>query len=110
MPPTTSTLSLTLVAAVLAVAGTASARSIEAPADTTLREASVPAMTLMMTDDPEGPPCGDLDGDGAIGLSDLLIVLETFGTDDLSGDVNQSGQVNFADIVLLLVQWGGTCA
>ncbi len=73
-----------------------------------------PAATLLddAPGDPEpnGPPCADVDGNGIVGFPDLLIVLESFQSGDLAGDVNMSGGIEFADIVLTLVQWGGSCS
>ncbi len=54
---------------------------------------------------PSGP-CfteGDFDGDGAIGLSDFLELLEQFGcTNCPGGDLNDDGVVNVQDILLFL--------
>jgi hypothetical protein len=51
----------------------------------------------------------DIDADGVIGFSDLLVVLATWGTDpggppDFDGD----GIVGFDDLLVLLAEWG-TC-
>jgi hypothetical protein len=59
-------------------------------------------------------PClcaGDFDDDGAIGFTDLLVLLAAWGPcggacpEDLGGD----GTVGFADLIVLLAAWGG-CA
>ncbi|MBI1302230.1 MAG: hypothetical protein GC172_00300 [Phycisphaera sp.] len=52
-----------------------------------------------------GAPCpADLDGDGAIGASDLATLLAAWGTDgaDLSGD----GLTDAGDLATLLASWG----
>jgi hypothetical protein len=65
----------------------------------------------------DGPPAGrvviiagnavddpaDLDGDGIVGVADLLIVLATWGTP--AGDVNGDGTTDLADLLLVLVAW-----
>jgi hypothetical protein len=55
-----------------------------------------------------GPTCdGDVDGDGAVGIGDLLMLLAAWGTDpggppDLDGD----GVVGINDLLALLKSWG----
>jgi hypothetical protein len=60
---------------------------------------------------PAGDVLGDLDGDGVVGLSDLLILLSAWGAcppppaecpADLSGD----SSVGLADLLILLSAWG----
>jgi hypothetical protein len=51
---------------------------------------------------------GDLDGDRAVDLPDLLILLTGYGTDD-SGDLNCDGLTNQADLGALLANWGESC-
>ncbi|MEL7066146.1 MAG: hypothetical protein AAGK24_01815, partial [Planctomycetota bacterium] len=53
---------------------------------------------------PPGPP-EDLNGDGMVGLFDVLIVLSNWGTGDV-GDVNGDGAVEFNDLVAILAAWG----
>ena len=58
-----------------------------------------------------GEAFGDIDGDGEIGVSDLIELLGQFGdisnTDDLlSGDFNEDGVVNIADILMFLASFG----
>ncbi|MBL0921839.1 MAG: S8 family serine peptidase [Phycisphaerales bacterium] len=53
----------------------------------------------------------DVDGDGAVGFSDLNLLLGSFGLngDGLPGDVNGDGVVNFFDLNLLLGAYGVGC-
>ncbi|MEE8155274.1 MAG: integrin alpha, partial [Phycisphaerales bacterium] len=59
-----------------------------------------------------GPPAipGDLDGDGSVGASDLLILLVNWGRcadcDDCPADLNHDCSVGAADLLILLVNWG----
>ena len=59
-------------------------------------------------DECEPPPCPwDLDGDGAVGFTDLGALLNDWGTDpggppDFDGD----GSVGFTDLGVLLTHWG----
>ncbi len=56
------------------------------------------------------PVFGDLDGDGHVGASDLLILLVSWGPcadcDDCPADLNGDCSVGAADLLLLLVNWG----
>lgn len=59
----------------------------------------------LMARHPNGPT-GDLDGDGLVGIDDLLIVLAAFGPcpgcdEDLDGD----GAVTVSEVLLLISQW-----
>ena len=47
----------------------------------------------------------DLNGDGIVGLSDILIVLSNWGL-GREGDVNGDGAVEFIDLVAILAAWG----
>ena len=53
---------------------------------------------------------GDLDGDGMVGLSDLVILLANWGPcadcDDCPADLNDDCAVGMADLLLLLGNWG----
>ncbi|MEP0847854.1 MAG: hypothetical protein HRF50_13675 [Phycisphaerae bacterium] len=55
---------------------------------------------------------GDIDGDGAIGLSDLSALLTNFGLSGagLEGDIDADGNVDLADLSALLTVFGGACA
>ena len=55
---------------------------------------------------------GDLDGDGAINLADLQLLLSGYGDTDATyagGDLDGSGTVDLADLQLLLSAYGQTC-
>ena len=53
---------------------------------------------------------GDLDGDGQVGASDLLILLANWGPcppkGDCPADLNDDGSVGAADLLILLSNWG----
>ncbi|MCP4758104.1 MAG: hypothetical protein GY876_01405 [Planctomycetes bacterium] len=54
-------------------------------------------------------PCGcqgDLDGDGEVGVNDILAVLEGWGGDGDGGDVNGDGSTGIDDLLLLIALWG----
>ena len=56
-------------------------------------------------------PCpGDLDGDGSVGASDLLILLVNWGPcadcDDCIADIDGDCTVGAIDLLILLVNWG----
>ncbi len=51
---------------------------------------------------------GDLDENGAVSFTDLLVVLGNWSQDPAThdGDVNEDGAIDFNDLVLLLSLWG----
>ena len=55
-------------------------------------------------------PLGDLDGDGQVGASDLLILLTNWGPCEPCGacppDLDGNGVVGASDLLILLVNWG----
>ena len=53
-------------------------------------------------------PCADIDGDGSVGTSDLLILLAQWGPcpPECFGDLNADGLVSTADLLELLSAWG----
>lgn len=54
---------------------------------------------------------GDANGDNTVNFADLNIVLSQFGQSGagLAGDVNRDGSVNFADLNLVLSAFGSAC-
>lgn len=59
---------------------------------------------------PKGAPCpADLDGDGAVGSSDLAILLGSWGMSGGAADLDEDGVVGSGDLALMLGTWGG-CA
>lgn len=48
--------------------------------------------------------CPDLDGDGTVGIVDLLFLLSVWGTPD--ADIDGDGTTGITDFLLLLSQWG----
>jgi len=48
----------------------------------------------------------DLNGDGAVNLTDLSILLNYYGTTTTSADINKDGTVNIIDLSLLLSAYG----
>ncbi len=60
---------------------------------------------------PEPPPIpGDLDGDGSVGVTDLLILLASWGPcpdcKDCPADIDGSCTVGVPDLLILLANWG----
>ncbi|MDP6158600.1 MAG: hypothetical protein QF534_07150, partial [Phycisphaerales bacterium] len=50
-------------------------------------------------------PCsGDLDGDGTVGVDDLLSLIAVWGTPD--GDIDGDGTTGVDDLLLLISLWG----
>ncbi len=55
----------------------------------------------------ECTPCGaDLDGNGAVGGSDLTMLLGAWGTNTPAADLDGDGAVNASDLTILLAAWG----
>ncbi len=70
-------------------------------------EAAVDAFQVVRYDCGEGCP-GDLNGDGAIGQSDLGILLSSYGQDS-GGDIDGDGDTDQADLGALLGVYGQDC-
>lgn len=55
---------------------------------------------------PPEPALGDLDGSGAVGMSDLLALLAAWGQVHSSADLDGDGLVGINDLLILLGAWG----
>jgi len=55
------------------------------------------------------PLQGDVDGSGCVDDADLLVVLFTFGTSDPDADANGDGTVDDADLLQVLFNFGSGC-
>ncbi len=61
------------------------------------------------------PACGtvegDANGDGCVSFADIVVILNQWGQtgEGLSGDVNGDGTVSFPDLVVVLGNWGFGC-
>ncbi len=62
------------------------------------------AIVLLVT--PKESPVGDLDGDCAVGVVDLLLLLGEWGERDSPADLNNDGIVGVKDLLILLGNWG----
>ena len=55
-------------------------------------------------------PLGDLDGDGQVGVKDLLILLGNWGPCEncaaCAADLDRNGVVGVSDLLILLGNWG----
>jgi len=56
--------------------------------------------------DVQGPRPSDVDSDGQVGFSDVLVVLDRWGRQDWSCDLDSDGTVGFNDLLLILLNWG----
>jgi hypothetical protein len=58
----------------------------------------------------ENEPCaGDVDGDGMVGVNDLLAVIGSFGDTDGSGDANGDGVCDVNDVLTVVANFGSSC-
>jgi hypothetical protein len=78
-----------------------------------LRLPGAPGTTLNFTDLTiviEGGSCpGDTDGDGEVNLADLNLVLANFGQNSSDGDTNGDGVVDLSDLNVVLAAFGTSC-
>ena len=54
---------------------------------------------------PAAPDPGDLDADGVIGFADLVLLLADWGRTHTPSDLDGNGDVGFGDVVVLLARW-----
>jgi len=53
---------------------------------------------------PDCPP--DLNQDGYVNVSDLLVVIDQWGQTNSLADVNEDGIVNVSDLLIVVGNWG----
>jgi len=69
-------------------------------------EAAVDAVSLSKPDCEDDTPCaGDLDGDGVVGVDDVLAVIAAFGSGD-GGDTDGDGDTDVDDILTVVAAFG----
>ena len=49
---------------------------------------------------------GDIDGNGFVGVDEILLIIANWGTADSPADVNSDGLVSADDILFVLSHWG----
>ena len=50
---------------------------------------------------------GDIDGDNTIGVGDLLVIIEAWGTcENCAADINDDGVVDVTDLLYIVGNWG----
>ncbi len=57
----------------------------------------------------DAPCTGDTNGDGTVGIVDMLDLLAAWGSDDPTYDLDGSGEVEIVDFLMLLANWGDCC-
>ncbi|MBT4529561.1 MAG: hypothetical protein HOC27_00005, partial [Phycisphaerae bacterium] len=48
----------------------------------------------------------DIDGDGSVDVSDVLVMVSVWGTNDADADINGDGTVSVADLLIVIDSWG----
>ena len=51
-------------------------------------------------------PSPDIDGNGAVDATDLVLLIGAWGTDNKKADLDRSGKVDEKDLKLLIASWG----
>ncbi len=74
-----------------------------------LQSVQTPNLTDCQPVEPCPDDCADVTGDGNINLADLNLVLANFGQSTTDGDANGDGAVNLADLNLILANFGTVC-
>jgi len=70
-----------------------------------------PGDTSSITHNAAVPDCavactGDVDGNGAVNVADLLVIVSLWGSDDPQGDVTGDGIVDIIDLLAVMADWG----
>ena len=52
---------------------------------------------------------GDVNGDGAVNVNDILEVIGAYGSSDGSGDADNDGDADTNDVLTVLAAWGTDC-
>ncbi len=65
-------------------------------------------MSVMLNQTCSPAPIGDIDGDGVVGILDLLMLLSNWGPckGACPADLNGDGSVGILDLLVLLANWG----
>ena len=59
---------------------------------------------------PYGLGCAtDVTIDGVVGVNDILLVVDRWGTTDDLADCNRDGEVGISDILMIIDEWGADC-
>ncbi|MBT4584464.1 MAG: S8 family serine peptidase [Phycisphaerae bacterium] len=69
-------------------------------------EAAVDAVSIKDSYCDDVPCTGDANGDGMVGVSDLLIVIDLWGQSGGMGDINGDGAVDVSDLLAVVDAWG----
>ena len=69
-------------------------------------EAGVDAVALSRSYCDEVACQGDINNDGVISVTDLLLIIAAWGTDDASADIDGDGIVAVSDLLLAIGNWG----
>ena len=69
-------------------------------------EAAVDAVSIKDSYCDDASCTGDADGDGMVGVTDILIVIDMWGQSGGAGDINDDGTVNVSDLLAIVDAWG----
>lgn len=58
---------------------------------------------------PGSQPCADVTNDGAVGVDDILFVVNRYMTTDAIADLDNNGTVRIQDILIVVQQYGADC-